>query len=728
MSHCATVRPFFSFLLLLLLALSFGACSSGEETMTITTVAGGRIDYSDSLWSSPADIPIDPSPSAVRARPDGATTTVDMAGVTVVNSKIADNAVTSPKIATAPFRDGQVMTVDLADIAVTNQKLGPSTITTDKLPEGDVMNPGVSADAVDRRVIANESIMAADIANGAITTTEVLNETIRIEDISANSVGTEEIVNEAILDADIANGAITATEVLNETILQEGVAGNGPGEEEIIDEDILPEPEQIVAPEPLVENGFRLVSGSPYSTFSIDVDNASYSNVRGYLSRGALPPPSAVRIEELVNYFDYNYPDPAGEHPFAFHSQVVRCPWNPEHRVVRLALQGKRIQPQQAAAANLVFLIDVSGSMADGDKLPLLKKSFLRFADELRPNDRVAVVVYAGAAGLVLESTPGSDRKKIREAIARLESGGSTAGGEGIRLAYRVARENYLHGGVNRVILATDGDFNVGVSSDDGLVKLIEEERKDGVFLSVLGFGTGNYQDTKMEKLADNGNGNYYYIDNAREGKRVLVDAMSGTLFAIAKDVKLQIKFNPEKVAAYRLIGYENRVLAAQDFDNDAKDAGELGAGHTVTALYEVVPVGAAIGFDPDTTGGEEYQLEESRPELMSGNDLLLARLRYKEPTDSVSRLIEHLVPDRPLEPGSADEATRFAVAAAQWGMLLRGSRYAGTGTYDDVLTQARAAMTHDPEGYRKEFVELVEKTKSLAATAEALGEVRSEK
>ena len=464
-------------------------------------------------------------------------------------------------------------------------------------------------------------------------------------------------------------------------------------------------------PTTLYENPFRATASGPYSTFSIDVDNGSYTNVRGYLSRGTLPPAEAVRIEEMINYFSYSYPDPAGHHPFDFHSEVVVSPWNDDHLLVRVALQGRNVHPEQAPPSNLVFLIDVSGSMM-GD-LPLLKQSFDKLIDQLRPEDRVAIVVYAGAAGLVLESTPGSQKEKIRAAITRLSAGGSTAGGAGIALAYNTARANFLPEGNNRVILATDGDFNVGVSSQDGLVSLIEEKRKEGIFLSVLGFGHGNYQDEKMEGLADHGNGNYYYIDRLDEGERVLASEMSGTLYTIAKDVKLQIKFNPEKVAAYRLIGYENRVLAARDFNDDTKDAGELGAGHQVTALYEVVPVGAEVGYTVDTAKGDDYRLDadEEIPTFFTANDLLLARLRYKDPADSISRLIEHLVLDeqKSLEKGS--ESTRFAAAVAGWGRLLRGSAYRGTITYDDVL---RWGGGNDGDERRKEFLELVEKSREL--------------
>lgn len=466
--------------------------------------------------------------------------------------------------------------------------------------------------------------------------------------------------------------------------------------------------------EEIYENPFRAVSHSPLSTFSIDVDAASYSNVRGYLDRGSTPPPSVVRIEELVNYFSYDYPEPAGEHSFAFNTEVADCPWNPSHRLVRVALQGKHVHAAELPPANLVFLIDVSGSMGDPDKLPLLKSAFQSLIDQLRPQDHVAIVAYAGMAGLVLRSTPGSDKDAIRAAIDKLESGGSTAGGAGIDLAYKMAARHFDPRGNNRVILATDGDFNVGVSSESELVRLIEKKRGEGIFLSVLGFGADNYQDGKMEGLADNGNGNYYFIDNEREGARVLAGELSGTLYTIAKDVKLQIAFNPDRVKAYRLIGYENRVLAARDFDNDAKDAGELGAGHSVTAFYEIVPVGAEVGYPIDQSKGEDYRLGDERPIAFASNDLMGARLRYKEPNATSSRLIEHLVTDERGSIGSASGEFRFAAAVAEWGLLLRGSGYRGSASYDQVLALARNSLGSDPDGYRAEFVRLVKESAAM--------------
>lgn len=469
----------------------------------------------------------------------------------------------------------------------------------------------------------------------------------------------------------------------------------------------------------IYENPFRAVSHSPLSTFSIDVDAASYSNVRGYLERGSAPPPSGVRIEELVNYFSYDYPEPTGPHPFAFNTEVADCPWNPGHRLVRVALQGKKVAREELPPANLVFLIDVSGSMADPEKLPLLKESFHALVDQLRPQDHVAIVAYAGEAGLVLRSTSGSDKEAIRKAIDRLESGGSTAGGAGITLAYKMAQRNFDPQGNNRVILATDGDFNVGITSDSDLVKLIEEKREGGIFLSVIGFGTGNYQDARMEQIADNGNGNYYYIDNIREGERVLANELSGTLYAIAKDVKLQIAFNPDRVKAYRLIGYENRTLAARDFDDDTKDAGELGAGHSVTAFYEIVPVGAEVGFRVDQSGAADYQPVGDKPISFSPQDLMGARLRYKTPTSSTSSLIEHRVVDRHQPVASASTEFRFAAAVAEWGLLLRGSEYRGAASFNQVLALAQNALGPDLGGYRAEFLDLVRKSAGMGIVAQ---------
>lgn len=465
----------------------------------------------------------------------------------------------------------------------------------------------------------------------------------------------------------------------------------------------------------IYENAFLPAHVSPLSTFSIDVDRASYSNVRRFLNAGQLPPADAVRIEEMVNYFDYGYSDPDDEHPFRIATELTDCPWNRAHRLVRIGLQGRHIQEDALPPSNLTFLIDVSGSMGSADKLPLLQQALRVLVERLRPVDNVALVVYAGAAGLVLPMTSGARRQTILDAIDGLSAGGSTAGGAGINLAYKVARENRLQDGNNRVILATDGDFNVGVSNEAELVSLIEERRKDGIFLTVLGFGTGNYQDAKMEQLADKGNGNYAYIDNLDEAKKVFVGEIGGTLHTIAKDVKIQVVFSPERVESYRLIGYENRMLAAEDFDNDRKDAGELGAGHTVTALYEIVPRGTQSA-SLDGWVGRPDTLD--MPDDWSAGEMMRVRLRYKLPSSDVSTLIEGPVIDRGVGIERASEDVRFAAAVAQFGLLLRDSRHKGASSYDDVLRLANGAKGADAQGYRAEFISLVEKARGLPATA----------
>jgi len=460
------------------------------------------------------------------------------------------------------------------------------------------------------------------------------------------------------------------------------------------------------------ENVFLAAAANPLSTFSIDVDRASYANVRRFIHDGVRPPVDAVRIEELVNYFPYaDAPPRAGDAPLAIHTEVGTAPWQPLHRLVRIALKARSVDMREAPSSNLVFLLDVSGSMNSPDKLPLLKTAFGMLVDQLRPRDRVAIVVYAGAAGLVLPSTPGSDKETILGAIQSLEAGGSTAGGAGLRLAYQVAAENHIRGGNNRVILATDGDFNVGVSSDAEMIRLIEEKRAQGTFLTVLGFGTGNLKDSKMEQIADHGNGNYAYIDSALEAKKVLVGEMGGTLLTVAKDVKLQVEFNPARVAAYRLIGYENRILAAEDFRDDTKDAGELGAGHSVTALYEVIPVGVESPVEIRGLDSLRYRAPTPRTGAAAGPELLFVKLRYKEPDADASRPLEVPVLDRVGQP-SAD--FRFASAVAAWGMLLRESEFCRGYTLGQVAALARGSLGDDPEGYRSEFVRLVETARTM--------------
>jgi len=460
------------------------------------------------------------------------------------------------------------------------------------------------------------------------------------------------------------------------------------------------------------EQSFASVADKPLSTLSIDVDSAAYSNVRRFVERGQLPPQDAVRIEELINYFPYAYPDPEGDLPFAVHTEVSSAPWYPGHRLARIGIQGRRIDARNLPPANLVFLIDVSGSMNSHDKLPLVQRSLAMLTEELRPQDRVAVVVYAGAAGLVLPPTSGADKEVILRAIGQLQAGGSTAGGEGIALAYAVAQRSFVRHGLNRVILATDGDFNVGISSDGELLRLIEDKRKSGVFLTVLGYGTGNYQDAKMQKLADAGNGHHAYIDSLFEAHKVLVAEMGATLLTLAKDVKIQVEFNPAFVKGYRLIGYENRLLAARDFNDDKKDAGELGAGHAVTALYEIVPAGSAEPLQG--TDRLKYQQSRLAPAAARSGELMTVKLRYKAPHGDTSRLIERPVRDESLALGATSPDFRFAAAVAGYGLVLRASPFRGAASHAAALELARGALGADPGGHRREFLRLIEKTMEL--------------
>jgi Ca-activated chloride channel homolog len=462
------------------------------------------------------------------------------------------------------------------------------------------------------------------------------------------------------------------------------------------------------------ENGYKEVLQQPLSTFSIDVDKASYSNVRRFINSGQLPPIDAVRTEELINYFNYDYPEPKDEHPFSVLAELSTCPWNTQHQLLHIGLKGKDIPKDNLPSSNLVFLLDVSGSMNSPNKLPLLKQSFNMLVNELRPSDRVAIVVYAGAAGLVLESTPGKDKAKIMESLDRLSAGGSTAGGEGLQLAYKVARENFIEDGNNRIILATDGDFNIGSSSNAEMERLIEKEREHGIFMTVLGFGMGNYKDDKMEIIADKGNGNYAYIDNIQEARKVMVSEFAGTLFTIAKDVKFQLEFNPKRVKSYRLIGYENRLLNDEDFNDDKKDAGEMGAGHTVTALYEIIPAGS----DETTSRIDplKYQAEKNvksvKPDVSS--ELLTIKLRYKKPEGDKSILMERPVQGVLINFEESSENLRFTAAIAEFGMLLRDSEYLNDVDFDHMLRIAQSARGEDEEGYRGEFIKLAKTAKNL--------------
>ncbi len=470
---------------------------------------------------------------------------------------------------------------------------------------------------------------------------------------------------------------------------------------------LIPEKQDAEIYGQIVENNWKSPMQEPLSTFSVDVDAAGYSNVRRFLNNDELPPMNAVKIEEMVNYFGYNYPAPSGDHPLSITTEYAACPWNTKHQLVHIGLKAKDIQKQNIPASNLVFLIDVSGSMQAADKLELLKKGFSLLTQQLREQDKVSMVVYAGASGIVLPPTRGNDKETILAALDKLAAGGSTAGAEGIELAYKVAEENFMKNGNNRVILATDGDFNVGISEDDALVELIEEKRKSGVFLTVLGFGEGNLQAEKMEKLADNGNGNYAYVDNLMEAKKVLVNEF-GALYTVAKDVKLQVEFNPAKVKAYRLLGYENRMLNTQDFDNDTIDAGEMGAGHTVTALYEIIPANSDEKiFD---TPELRYQKTEAA-QFASNNELMYIKFRYKDPNGTQSKLLKHVVLD---QQNILTENFYFSAAVAEFGLLLRDSKFKGNASFENIESNAVKGYGSDANGYRHEFVMLVRKAKLL--------------
>jgi Ca-activated chloride channel family protein len=462
------------------------------------------------------------------------------------------------------------------------------------------------------------------------------------------------------------------------------------------------------------ENRFHSPVTTPLSTFSIDVDTASYANMRRFLRDGSKPPRDAVRTEELVNYFSYSYPEPAGEHPVSVTTEVASCPWQPKHKLARIGLKAKSIDVASLPPANLVFLLDVSGSMASPDKLPLLQRAFALLTEQLRPQDEVAIVVYAGSAGTVLPPTSGSERAKILEAVQRLYAGGSTAGAQGIQLAYQTARANFKKNGNNRVILATDGDFNVGVSTQAELIRLIEEERKTGIFLTVLGFGTGNLQDARMEALAKHANGNYAYVDSLLEARKVLVQEMGANLLTLAKDVKLQIEFNPARVKAYRLIGYENRLLAAEDFNDDKKDAGEMGAGHTVTALYEIVPP----GVEGTVAAVDALKYQKAQPAAgRNSTELLTVKLRYKQPSGDTSKLLSVPLRDasRPID--NASEDLRFAAAVAEFAQLLRESEHKGNASFDQVVDLASRSLGRDPNGHRAEFLYLVKTARGMPKT-----------
>jgi Ca-activated chloride channel homolog len=452
------------------------------------------------------------------------------------------------------------------------------------------------------------------------------------------------------------------------------------------------------------ENGFKNPVQQPLSTFSIDVDAASYSNVRRFINEGQKPVVDAVRIEEMINYFDYDYAQPRGEHPFSIVYELGDCPWNSNNKLLHIGIQGEKMMTAEVPPSNLVFLLDVSGSMDEPNKLPLLIRAMKMLVSQLRKEDRVAIVVYAGASGLVMPSTSGNEKEKINIALERLQAGGSTAGAEGLKLAYKVAEESFIKEGNNRIILATDGDFNVGPSSNAEMERMIESYRNKGIFISVTGFGMGNYKDDKMELIADKGNGNYFYIDNIMEARKIFVNEFTSTLYTIAKDVKIQIEFNPVFVKEYRLIGYENRLLNEEDFADDKKDAGELGAGHSVTALYEIVPA------DRQDAGSRKlkYQQTDVLPEASSDNELATIQFRYKKPDGDKSILMTEVIPNTALSLAQTSDNFRFSAAVAGFGMLLRNSEFIGNMGYDQVIEMAQGAKGTDKDGYRAEFIRLV--------------------
>lgn len=459
-------------------------------------------------------------------------------------------------------------------------------------------------------------------------------------------------------------------------------------------------------------NSFRRVQDRPLSTFSIDVDSASYANTRRFLKDNRLPPTDAVRIEELINYFDYDYPQPQDEHPFSITTELGDCPWNTDHQLLHIGLQGRNISTEKVPPSNLVFLVDVSGSMRHPNKLGLVKKSLNLLVNELRAKDRISMVVYAGSSGIALQPTPGNDKETIKQAINQLEAGGSTAGSKGINLAYKKASEHFMENGNNRVILATDGDFNVGTTSEGELVRLIEEKRKSGIFLSILGFGTGNYQGSKMEKLSNKGNGNYAYIDSILEAKKTLVKEFGGSMMTIAKDVKIQIEFNPNIAKSYRLIGYVNRQLDKEDFRDDTEDAGEMGAGHSVTALYEVVPVGAEGEHEPGEVPDLRYQDKTVNKDAQQSGELGTVKFRYKKPSGQNSILMEEAIKAQIHEVPSGN--FKWSAAIAMFGMELRDDKYKGTTDYGLIKEIAQSGRQEKSSGYREEFLRLVDRAQAL--------------
>jgi Ca-activated chloride channel family protein len=598
----------------------------------------------------------------------------------------------------APVANARVLIVGTTFVTITN---AGGYYRINDIPVGTytvrAMFIGYAPDSASARVAANQTI-TADLR---LKLSPLILQQIVVTGVQAAAVPRALVTSQAFVTVDgkaqAENGVIRIRSGRTDWVVREPWRRRGePGNREQYDE--------------IVENPFIAVEADPLSTFSIDVDRASYSNVRRFImQQGQLPPHDAVRIEELVNYFPYSYTEPEDDAPLAIHAEVGPAPWKTQHRLVRIGLQARRVHLENLPSSNFVFLLDVSGSMMDENKLPLVKAAMRMLVNELRPQDHVAIVVYAGAAGLALASTPGTDKTKILDAIDRLEAGGSTAGGAGIRRAYDEAVAHFIRGGNNRVILATDGDFNVGVSSDADMVQLIEERRQTGVFLTVLGVGEGNLQAAKMEKLADHGNGNYAYLDNLSEARKVLVHELGGTLYTVAKDVKIQVEWNPARVRAYRLIGYENRMLRNEDFTDDKKDAGEVGSGHSVTALYEIIAVGAETDETVRVPDSLRYQRRSTTPSTGGGGgpELLFVKVRYKTPDGDRSRLLSKPVL---ADAGRAPTVDfQFQTAVAEFGLLLRNSDHRGKANLDHVIAAARESLGTDPEGYRAEFVRIAE-------------------
>ena len=540
---------------------------------------------------------------------------------------------------------------------------------------------------------------------------------------STESVAIDEVRHmEEISVADIPNDNIESDRMLSKDEASASIKFIPPirADDEIVSNDlaIMSCEEYIVADRPIEivsndeyssfkENKFKSPLSEALSTFSIDVDGASYSNFRRMINLGQIPPLDAVRVEEFINYFDYDYTQPTKADPIQITTEVGECPWRKENRLLRVALKSREIPKEELPKSNLVFLIDISGSMSSSDRLPLVKSSLKLLVNNLRAEDRVSIVTYAGNANSVLQSTKGSDKQKINNALDKLSAGGYTAGGQGIELAYKIAKENFIKDGNNRIIMCSDGDFNVGVSSNDGLEALIERQRKSGVFLSVLGYGMGNYKDAKMQILAEKGNGNAAYIDNLQEANKVLVQEFAGTIYTIAKDVKLQLEFNPSQVQAYRLVGYESRLLNKEDFNDDTKDAGEMGVGHTVTALYEIILPGVESNIYPNVDDLKYQQNKKNKNDKASdSSEICTVKLRYKKPDGNISKKMEIAVIDKRDNKVSMD--MRFASAVTMFAQLLKDSSYKGTASYNDVIQLANNSVGNDQNGYRKEFVKLV--------------------